>query len=148
MIEAKDGFDAHVGTAFHLLIPHRGNGYTVDHTSSSQYGIALARAVINHLEIKHSELPCIVFRSQDKEYFYLKLGRKTKGEFLDIIGNIGDLAVKCAKDGPRDPLKFREYVNMHTANYLRREKLLSAISRSLPALGGLISGIVDANELV
>lgn len=85
-----------------------------------QYGIALARAVIEHLSIKHAELPCIVFRARDKDYFFLKLGHRSKSGVLDILGRIGDLAVECSKNGPKDPDAFRDWVNMQTANFLRR----------------------------
>lgn len=148
VLEAQPGFDAHVGNAFHLLIPHRGNGYTVGYTNEMDYGIALARAIIAHLEIKHAELPCIVFRATGKDYYFLKLGHRSKNGVLEILGRIGDLAVECSKNGPKDPDKFREWVNMQTANFLRREKALSAVKASLPAISGLLGGVVDVGELV
>lgn len=37
---------------------------------------------------------------------------------------------------------------MQTANFLRREKILSAVKRALPALNGLLGGVVDAREFV
>ncbi|WP_200689564.1 hypothetical protein [Paracoccus caeni] len=148
VLGARAGFNAHVGSSFHLLIPHVNNGYTVNVTDEHQYGIDLARAMINHLEIKHSDLPCIVFRATGKDYYFLKLGHRTKSEFLDIIGRIGDLAVEASINGPRDPIKFRDWVNMQTANFLRREKMLSALRRSLPALTGLVGSVVDVKELV
>lgn len=148
VLAARKGFDAHVGSSFHLLIPHEANGYTVNHTNEHEYGIQLAREVINRLEIKHSELPCIVFRTLDDDYYFLKLGHRTKAEFLDVIGRIGDLALECAQNGPEKPDEFRNWVNMQTANFLRREKMLSAVKRSLPALNGLLGGVIDAKELV
>lgn len=148
VLAARKGFDAHVGRSFHLLIPHEANGYTVNHTNEHEYGIQLARAIINHLEIKHSELPCIAFRASGDDYYFLKLGHRTKTEFLDVIGQIGDLALECAQNGPEELGEFRNWVNMQTANFLRREKMLSAVKRSLPALNGLLGGVVDAKELV
>jgi hypothetical protein len=148
VLEAKPGFDAHVGNVFHLLIPHRSNGYTVDFTNKMEYGIGLARAVIEHLGIKHAELPCIVFRASGKDYYFLKLGHRSKNGVLEILGRIGDLAVECSKNGPKDPDEFRDWVNMQTANFLRREKALSAIKASLPAISGLLGGAVDISELV
>ena len=148
VLAARQGFDAHVGSSFHLLIPHQRNGYTVNHSTEHEYGIVLARAIMNQLEIKHSDLPCIVFRALGADYYFLKLGHRTKAEFLDIIGRIGDLALECAQNGPEEPGEFRAWVNMQTANFLRREKMLSAMKRSLPALSGLLGGVVDAKELV
>lgn len=148
VLEAREGFNAHVGSSFHLLIPHVNNGYTVNHTSEHQYGVRLARAVINLLEIKHPELPCIVFRASGDDYYFLKLGHRTKADFLEIIGRIGDLAVEAYADGPKDPDEFREWVNMQTANFLRREKMLSALKHSLPALSSLLGNAVSIKELV
>ncbi|MCP4320097.1 MAG: hypothetical protein GY789_29985 [Hyphomicrobiales bacterium] len=148
VLGAREGFDAHVGNAFHLLIPHTSNGYSVNHSDEHQYGVALAREVIRHLEIKHAELPCIVFRAAGDDYYFLKLGHRDKENLLEVIGRIGDLAVECAQDGPKDPNEFRDWVNMQTANFLRREKMLSALKRSLPALNGLLGGAVNVKELV
>jgi hypothetical protein len=148
VLEAQSGFDAHVGDSFHLLIPHRGNGYTVDYTNEMEYGIELARAIIKHLEIKHADLPCIVFRASGKDYYFLKLGHRSKNGVHEILGRIGDLAVECYEDGPQDPVEFRNWVNMQTAIFLRREKALSAIKASLPAISGLLGSAVDVSELV
>jgi hypothetical protein len=148
VLEARHGFDAHVGDSFHLLIPHRRDGYTVDHTSKMEYGIKLARAVIGKLEIQHSALPCIVFRASGDYYYFLKLGHRSKDGVIDILGRIGDLAVECSKNGPKDPDEFRVLVNKKTAKFLRKEKSLSAVKASLPALSGLLGGVVDLGELV
>lgn len=148
VLAARQGFDAHVGSSFHLLIPHETNGYTVNQTNEHVYGIQLAREIINNLEIRHTELPCIVFRASGDDYYYLKLGHRTKSDFLDVIGRIGDLTLECAQNGPQEPSEFRNWVNMQTANFLRREKMLSALKSSLPVLNGLLGGVVNAKELV
>ena len=148
ILEARVGFDEHVADTFHLLIPHNSNGYTVDGTNEYHYGVALARAVIKHLEVKHEDLPCIVFRAKDDDYYFLKLGQLSKDAVLKILGRIGDLAVETAKEGPDDPDEFRDWINMQTANFLRRQKMLSALKSALPALNGLLGGLVDAKELV
>jgi hypothetical protein len=148
VLGARTGFDAHVGNSFHLLIPHESNGYTVNHTSEHQYGVRLARTFINQLEIRHADLPCVVFRAAGNDYYFLKLGHRSREGLIDVIGRIGDLALECAKNGPSEPIEFRAWVNMQTANFLRRERMLSAVTRSLPALSGLLGAAVNANELV
>ena len=147
VLDAREGFDRHVGSAFHLLIPHRASGYTVDWTSEHDYGIDLAHKIINHQQIDHCALPCIVFRALDDHCYFLKLGHRDKDDFLKIVRSIGDLAIECEKNGPADPADFRDWVNMQTANFLRREKALSALTTALPALTVLLGCVVNVNDL-
>ena len=148
ILRARRGFDKHVGGAFHLLIPHRDNGYTVDVTSEQDYGIGLARKIISHQKIKHGALPCIVFRASGKHCYFLKLGHRDKDDFLEIVGRIGDLAIECARKGPADPGKFRKLVNKQTANFLWRQRALSALTSALPALSGLLGIVVTSKDLL
>ena len=147
VLGARNWFNKHVGGAFHLLIPHRDNGYTVDVTSEHDYGIDLAREIIDRQKIKHSALPCIVFRASGEHCFFVQLGHRDKDDFLEIVGRIGDLAIECARYGPEDPDKFRDWVNAQTAAFLRNENSLSALTSALPALTTLLGFAVTVGDL-
>ena len=148
VLGARNGFDSHVGGAFHLLIPHRDSGYSVDWTSERDYGIDLAREIIDRQRIEHSVLPCIVFRASGESYYFLKLGHRNRDSFLEIVGRIGELAIECARHGPDDPDEFRDWVNMQTAAFLRNENSLSALTSALPALTTLLGSVVTLNDLL
>lgn len=148
LMRAREGFDHHARDAWHLLIPVK-DGYGVDAwVQPEEYGTELASGLIDKLEISFAALPCIVFRATDEEFYYLKLGNKSRDQFFEEIGRIADLARECAAEGPSEPNEFRKYVNMHVANHLRRRKLLSATKSALPVLGGLLGSAVDIGELV
>ena len=148
ILEAREGFDAHVGQHFHLLIPHKSGGYSMNQTNESHYGVKLAREIINELDIKHAELPCIVFRATYDDKYFLKLGRMNKEETTDILGRLCDLVVEKATKGPNEPHEFRAWINMQAGNFLRRQKMLSVVGRSVPALSSFLGAAVDVSELV
>lgn len=148
LLKAREGFDHHAVDSWHLLIPIK-QGYGVNAWVEPQdYGVALAAQIIAKLGIGFAALPCIVFRAAEDDFFYLKLGGKTREEFFEEIGRISDLAVECHKEGPADVADFRAYVNMQVANHLRRRRLLSATRSALPALCALVGAAVDVKELV
>lgn len=148
IMDAREGFDAHARDSWHLLIPVK-NGYGVDTwVQPNEYGTALAADLIDKLEVRYAALPCIVFRAQGEEFYFLKLGGKNRDQFLEEIGRIADLARECAAEGPSDPEKFRDYVNMQVANHLRRRRILSATRTAVPVLGALLGNAVDIGELV
>jgi hypothetical protein len=147
LLGARSGFDHHVRDAWHLLIPYE-RSYAVDSTFDSQlYGVELAANIIDRLEIKFSELPCIVFRASEEEFFYLKLGGMSQEKFIDEIGRIGDLAKECQAQGVEDSKSFRDYVNAAVCIHLRRRKLLSAAKSALPVLRSLLGVAVDIADL-
>ena len=148
VLAAREGFDKHVGDAFHLLIPHGENGYSVNATNEYHYGTKPARKNINQQNTKHDVLPCIVFRALGDECFYLKLGHRDRAGILKIVGRIGDLAIKCSNEGPADPGAFRKFVNKRTAFFLYREKALSGLTSSLSALTALLGFVVNVKDLV
>ncbi len=148
IMDAREGFDTHARDSWHLLIPVK-NGYGVDTwVQPDEYGTVLAAGLIDKLEIRYAALPCIVFRAKGEEFYFLKLGGKTRDQFLEEIGRIADLARECAAQGPADPEGFRDYVNMQVANHLRRRKILSATRTAVPVLGALLGSAVDIGELV
>jgi hypothetical protein len=148
LLQARDGFDEHARDAWHLLIPVA-EGYGVDSwIEPQQFGVALAGQIIDKLEIAFEDLPCIVFRAADSEYFFLKLGGKTQDQFFEEIGRIADIARQCQRESKAEGEAFRNYVNMQVANHLRRRRLLSATRSALPALSALLGGVVDFRELV
>ena len=152
LLEAKNGFDIHAKDAWHLLLPIKDqarSGYQFEeNVFKENYGYELAGAIIDRLEIKFSDLPCIVFRASGQEFFFLKLGGKSKDEFYEEIGRVADLAKECQSESKAEGQAYRDYVNMHVCNHLRRRKLLSATKSALPALSTLLGGVVDITELV
>lgn len=148
VMNAREGFDSHAGASWHLLIPVR-NGYGVNSwVRPEDYGTDLAAGLIHKLEISYADLPCIAFRADGEEFYYLKLGNKNRDQFLEEIGRIADLAQACSAEGTADPRDFREYVNMQVANHLRRRRLLSAAHTAVPVLGALLGSALDIRELV
>lgn len=155
VLAARRGFDRHVKSAWHLLIPHhairdaRGAGYSVDMApGADNYSEDLAYAIIESQQIPAASLPCIIFRAGTGQHYYLKLGGKTKDEMLLILREIGDLANECHAKGPKDAEAYRQYVNTVVVNYLRKKKLLSALASALPWLEKLTGGAVSLKELV
>ncbi|WP_265502387.1 hypothetical protein [Paracoccus beibuensis] len=148
VLEAREGFDEHARDAWHLLIPVK-EGYGVDSwIQPEEYSVALAASIIDELEIAFPDLPCVVFRAGGNEFYFLKLGGKSKDQFFEEIGRIADIARKCQQESKAEGMAFRDYVNMQVANHLRRRKLLSATRSALPALSALLGGIVDFKDLV
>ncbi|WP_147016645.1 hypothetical protein [Methylorubrum extorquens] len=148
LFEARAGFDEHSNSAWYLLIPsNRGYGVAA-WTEAKGYDARLASTIINRLDIKYEALPCIVFRVNEGEHYYLKLGGKTRDQFCEEIGRITDLAQKCQKEGPEDAEQFREYVNERLIIHLRTRKILSATRTALPAISKIVGGIVGINELI
>lgn len=148
LFDARDGFNEHARDAWHLLIPSR-EGYGVDaYLQPNDYGVALAAAFIDKLEVDYAALPCIAFRARGEDCFYLKLGGKNRDEFCEEIGRVSDVARKCQSEGPEDPDEFRDYVNMHVAIHLRQRRALSAARSALPAISALIGGVVDFKEII
>ena len=152
LFEARKGFDQHARDSWHLLIrvtAGHNTGYGFDHTVNAEnYGTQLAAAIIDKLGIGFADLPCIVFRAKGEEFFFLKLGGKSKDEFFEEIGRVADLARECQRENKSEGQDFRDYVNMQVANHLRRRKLLSATRSALPALSNLLGGAVAITELV
>lgn len=148
LFEARAGFDAHARDAWHLLVPTL-QGYAVNQfIEPEQYNIQLAGSLIDMIGIRFADLPCIVFRAKEKEYYFLKLGKNTRDSFMLEIGLIADLARECQRESGAKGQAFRDYVNMQVANHLRRRRLLSAATSALPALSALLGGAVDARDLV
>ncbi|WP_143040304.1 hypothetical protein [Albimonas donghaensis] len=152
ILEARRGFDLHAGDSWHLLLPIQSGrrvGYQLhEKVRPEDFGIQLAAAIIDRLEIGFADLPCVAFRAMDQEFFYLKLGGRSRPEFLEEIGRIADISRRCQIESNSEGQEFREYVNMHVANHMRRRRILSAARSALPAIGALIGGAVDVRELV
>lgn len=148
LFQARNGFDEHARDAWHLLIPTT-QGYAVDQwVGAEQYNIQLARGLIEQIGIGFDDLPCIVFRANGDQYYFLKLGGKSKEQFLQEIGLIADLARECQTESTAKGQAFRDYVNMQVANHLRRRRLLSAAKSAIPAISTLLGAVVDVRELV
>lgn len=154
VLAAKRGFDRHVQSAWHLLIPYcsrgrtRRTGYSVDtNPGPEEYSEKLAYMIANELKLSAASLPCIVFRAGNGEHYFLKLAGKSKEEVLQILREIGDLANECHANGPHDAEVYRQYVNTVVVNHLRKKKLLSALASALPWLEKLTGGAVSLKEL-
>lgn len=144
----REGFDKHVGSAWHMLIPYRNGGYAVDDELSPKlFGVGLSRQIINEHGLKHSELPAIIFEFvPQQEHYCVKLGGMREDEILNIIGNIADIASDEFEHGPRDVGEFRERVHNRVLIFLRQRKVLSILSKSAPKIAaviGLSSDVVD-----
>ena len=152
LLEAKRGFDEHSRDAWHLLVPVKlraQSGYGLDdQVRAEDFGVELAAAIIDHLQIEFADLPCIVFRAKGEECFFLKLGGMTQDQFYEEIGRVADLARECQAESKAKGQAFRDYVNMQVANHLRRRRILSATRSALPALSSLLGSVVDFTELV
>lgn len=149
LLGARKGFDSHVESAWHLLVPRADNAYVVNETmNADDYGVELARNIIKKLKLKHDDLPCIIFRATRDQYFYLKLNETREERFKSVIGRLGDYACELQASGPEDPDEYREYVNHYVGNWLRREKLFSAVKESLPVLSQFLGSVIDLKELV
>ena len=154
VLAAKRGFDRHVQSAWHLLIPYysRGGtqrtGYSVNMAPGpDEYSEDLAYMIVKELKLPAASLPCIVFRAGNGEHYFLKLGGKSKEEVLQILREIGDLANECHANGTQDADAYRQYVNTVVVNHLRKKKLLSAMASALPWLEKLTGGAVSLKEL-
>jgi hypothetical protein len=152
---ARRGFDLHVESAWHLLIPYESNGrsrrvgYSVDMPpQAEEYSAKLAYQIMKAQEIPAASLPCVIFRAGNGQHYYLKLGGKSKDEVLLILREIGDLANKCHAESTQEGEAYRQYVNTVVVNYLRKKKLLSAVASALPWLDTLTGGAVSLKELV
>ncbi|WP_170760400.1 hypothetical protein [Ruegeria lacuscaerulensis] len=148
LLDACPAFDAHVKDAWHLILPFKGRGFAVDVSMNPEdYDIEKARAEIDRLKVAHGELPCIVFDAVNDHKYFLKLGGMKKDEVIKVIGEIGDIAVKCWNDDQLDRSIFKNEVNRKVMRYLRRRRLLSVAKKSLPIVGPLLGGVVDIKEL-
>ena len=154
VLGARRGFDRHVKSAWHLLVPcklahEKRVGYSVDSTpGSDQYCEDLAYKIAEGLDLPVASLPCLIFRAGNGSYYFLKLGGKSREDVSLILREIGDLANECHANGPANPEAYRQYVNTVVVNYLRKKKLLSALKSALPVLERLIGTAVNIKELV
>lgn len=145
----RKGFDPHVRAAWHMLIPYVAGDYAVDSALRvDEYGVDMARRIIDQHGLQHRELPALIFEFvPQREYFCVKLGGKTADEIEEIIGTIGDMAVDEFKNGPKDVDEFRENLHSRIAIYLRQRNLLSILSKAAPKLAGALGAAGDAKGL-
>jgi hypothetical protein len=134
IFEMKEGFDAHAGNAFHLLIPYK-RGYAVNtELSEENFDTELSAKIIKKLEINPIDLPCLVFKIKQDGVFFLKLGRKNRDEFLNEIAEIVEVAINFKSHGPEDPVLFQEYINKEVARHLLKKNILSTAKEYIPSL--------------
>ncbi len=146
----KPGFDAHVGEAWHMLVPYVGGGCAVDQPlSANSFGVGLSRAIIREHELKHAELPALIFEFvPDKEYYCVKFGGMEQAQIIKIVGSIGDIATEVHETGPTDIEAFRVEVHRRVVNYLRKESALNILSKAAPKLGGILDAAASVDGLI
>ena len=143
----KPGFDAHVGEAWHMLIPYVDGGYAVDAPIYPDgFGVRLAREIIKEHDLKHAELPALIFEFvAGREYYCVKFGGMPRERIIKIVGSIADIAIDVHKTGPAEVEPFRVEIHRQVINYLRKEAALTILSKAAPKIGGLLdaAGSVD-----
>lgn len=135
IMNAKSGFDAHVGPAWHMLIPYR-HGYAIDmQLSKNDYGIELSRRIIRHQGIATGELPVILFENYngDSDYFYISLGGMSQDEMMTIIGEVGDIVVENYDNGRAAPNDFREDITDAVKRHTRLRRVIKLVKRFGPS---------------
>ena len=146
----KPGFDAHVGEAWHMLMPYVGGGYAVDQPLGvNSFGTDLARAIIREHGLKHAELPALIFEFvPDREYYCVKFGGMEKDRIIKIVGSISDIATEVFETGPDEVEPFRVEVHRRVVNYLRKEAALTILSKAAPKIGGLLGAAASVDGLI
>lgn len=145
----KPAFDAHVGDAWHMLVPCR-QGYAVDSWMDYEaFGHQLNRQLSKEYQIRENHLPVLVFEfDPEKEYFYVALGQKTEDQRIDMIRTIAQMAVEEQEKGPDDPVEFRSRLHQNIAIYARQQKALTIISKASSRLAALIGLGADLKGLI
>ena len=144
VMNAKWGFDAHVGPAWHMLIPYKEGGYAVDAPlSKDSYGIGLSRQIIAEQGIGTAELPVILFENYDGEsdYFYVSLAGMSEGQVMTIMGEIGDIVVDEFNNGRTDPAEFRFDVTQKVKRHVRIQKVVKLVKRTASTAIGAAVGL-------
>lgn len=144
VMNAKWGFDAHVGPAWHMLIPYKEGGYAVDAPlSKGSYGIGLSRQVIKEQGIGTAELPVILFENytRESEYFYVSLSGMSEEEITTIMGEIGDIVVDEFENGRTDPAEFRFDVTEKVKRHVRIQKVVKLVKRGASTAIGAAVGL-------
>lgn len=146
LLNAKEAFDEHARSSWHILIPAK-SGYGVDSfITAGDFNLKLSAQVIDRIGIKAQELPCLLFRINDDDCFYLSLNGKNKNDFLEEISQIADVSRECYESEATDE-RYREYVNSHVAAHLNRKSLLKAARGAMPRIAAFISFLSDAKNL-
>ncbi|EKF18840.1 hypothetical protein [Nitratireductor pacificus] len=144
VMNAKWGFDAHVGRAWHMLIPYKEGGYAIDvPLTKRSYGIHLSRQVIKEQGIGTAELPVILFENytQESDYFYVSLSGMSEEEVITIMGEIGDIVVNEFENGRTDPADFRFDVTEKVKRHVRIQRAVKLVKRGASTAIGVAVGL-------
>lgn len=109
VIDAKWGFNAQVGPAWHLLIPYQ-QGFAVDSVLSPKaHGAELSREIIDARAIPNRRLAAMLFENYDgdQDAYYLSLADLSDQQIICAIGDIADIVMHRFKNGRSDPQEFR-----------------------------------------
>lgn len=136
----REGFNAHVGPAWHMLIPTKFNDYAIDAVlSADTFGVELSRQIISEYALKHSDLPAIIFEFvPQKEHYCVKLGGMSDKDIRDVIGYIADIVTDEFNNGPKEVAEFRERIHNRILIYLRQRKALSIFTKTAPPIAAVI----------
>ncbi|RWQ36963.1 MAG: hypothetical protein EOS21_22920 [Mesorhizobium sp.] len=141
ILDAKDGFDAHVGSSWHMLIPYRREGYVLNiPIASRDYGILLSRNIIDEQGIPSAELPVILFENfgDESEYYYVSLANMSDDEIIRAIEEIADIVVYEFKNGRRAPDDFRQDVTSKIKAHTNKKKILRFVKKSTSTTLGVV----------
>ena len=141
VLDAKDGFDAHVGSAWHMLIPYRREGYVLNiPIALRDYGIRLSRQIIDDQGIASNDLPVILFEnfSEEGDYYYISLANMSDDEMIRTIEEIADIVVYEFKNGRSAPDDFRQDVTSKIKAHTNRKKILRFVKKSTSTTLGVV----------
>ncbi|MER9119840.1 hypothetical protein NKH93_24995 [Mesorhizobium sp. M0954] len=144
VLGAKRGFDRHVGSAWHMLIPYKGGGYAIDlPLSKDGYGIDLSRHVIDQQGIGSGELPIILFENYEGEddYFYVSLAGLSEDETIALIGSMADIVVDHYRDGRSDPQEYRSDITEAIKRHRRIKSGIRFVKQHTSTAVGALAGL-------
>lgn len=141
VMRAKPGFDANVREAWHMLMPYEDASFAVDAPLSARnYGVDLARQIIDENGIPNRDLPVILFEnnSDEGDLYYISLADMTDKEVLTTMGGIADIVMHHYINGRDDPKEYREDIVDEVKRTERKKGIVHFIKRNWEKPLGLL----------
>ncbi|WET75402.1 hypothetical protein [Rhizobium croatiense] len=153
ILATRDGFDAFVADAWHLLVPYRGQGTNTgptgeyafnENVSAADFDAALAGELIRRFEIDEEDLPCIVFLSTEDGVENISVSVKDMDaeDIADVLEEIGRIILR-RKSLTTNAREFRTGVAADIKRYLligTAKRYSARVVKALMAIGA-IAGI-------
>lgn len=143
VMDAKWGFNAQVGPAWHLLIPYQ-QGFAVDRALSPRaYDGELSREIVDARGIPNRQLPAILFENYDgdEDAYYLSLADLSDQQIITTIGDIADIVMQQFKNGRSDPQEFRADVTNAIKVHQRLRALVTFAKRQTGNAIGILGWV-------